>query len=109
MTKSKVIIDSVTKSEGSTRRRTRYGYVWLDSKGKVHRIDGPAVDQVDGVKEWYKHGTLHRLDGPAIEWADGPVEYYVDGRQFTEDEFNCYIDHATGEVFVPPGKKLRHD
>lgn len=31
---------------------------------------------------------LHRLDGPAIESVDGYKEWYVDDKQLTEQEFN---------------------
>lgn len=77
--------------------------------GEYHRDDGPAVDRTDGNRQWYKHGKLHRTDGPAVEYPGGGKRWWVDGRQFTRDEFNLYVDQATGEVFVPPGKKLRHD
>ena len=26
---------------------------WRNKKGKLHRIDGPAVEYVDGYKEWH--------------------------------------------------------
>jgi hypothetical protein len=37
--------------------------------------------------EYRKSYLLHRLDGPAIEWVDGKVEYYIDGYHLTYDEF----------------------
>jgi hypothetical protein len=40
---------------------------WKNKEGKLHRLDGPAVDYVDGRKQWYKNGLRHRLDGPAVE------------------------------------------
>ncbi len=39
--------------------------------GKLHRIDGPAIEWADGSKSWYLNGELHRIDGPAIELANG--------------------------------------
>lgn len=28
---------------------------------------GPAIIYSNGSKRWYRHGKLHRLDGPAVE------------------------------------------
>jgi len=50
--------------------------VWRNEQGQVHRLDGPAVERVDGSKEWYQNGQCHRLDGPAVERADGSKEWY---------------------------------
>lgn len=79
---------------------------WLN--GELHREDGPAVEMYNG-KRWYRHGQLHRLDGPARIVPGRESEYYVNGHQFTEEEFYRYVDQDTGEVFLPPGKKLTHD
>ena len=43
---------------------------YLDSKGKYHREDGPAVLR-NGNYFWIIHGRLHREDGPAIEFSNG--------------------------------------
>lgn len=74
----------------------RFGNKLWIVKGKLHRLEGPAVeiaeddkilDIVDGTefkyykgdKFWFVKGKLHRLDGPAIERADGSVEYWENG------------------------------
>ena len=31
---------------------------------------------------------LHRLDGPAIEWSNGTKYWYVEGKGYSENEFN---------------------
>jgi hypothetical protein len=61
----------------------------------LHREDGPAIEYVNGRKEWYLNGERHREDGPAVEYAneykawwlndnihrtDGPAVEYSDGR-----------------------------
>ena len=38
---------------------------------KLHRENGPAVEDANGNKWWYLNGELHRLDGPAVEFANG--------------------------------------
>ena len=46
-----------------------------------HREDGPAVEDVDGHKEWWVNGVLHRLDGPALEYVNGHKEWWVNGNR----------------------------
>lgn len=29
---------------------------WEDSDGRLHRINGPAVERLDGSHDWYIHG-----------------------------------------------------
>jgi hypothetical protein len=43
--------------------------------GKLHRVDGPAIEWADGSKEWLLNGKLHRADGPACE-------YVINGRKY---------------------------
>jgi len=55
----------------------------------LHRLDGPAVEHADGIKEWYVDGHRHRLDGPAFENVNGHQAWYVDGEELTEKQFNA--------------------
>jgi antitoxin component YwqK of YwqJK toxin-antitoxin module len=55
--------------------------------GKLHRTDGPAIEYAYGTKYWYQNGKIHRTDGPAIEWADGTKEWYIEGKPLSEAEF----------------------
>jgi len=48
--------------------------------GKLHRLDGPAVEYADGSKFWYLNGKLHRTDGPAVEYADGNKEWWLNDK-----------------------------
>lgn len=84
---------------------------WLNEDGMLHRIDGPAVEENNGSKEWFFNGErhredgpaielnnghkswwinnkLHRIDGPAIEWNDGDKSWFINDKQLTEEEFN---------------------
>jgi len=48
--------------------------VWyLDEK--IHRVNGPAIESINGEKSWYRRGILHREDGPAIINNEGQVWY----------------------------------
>ena len=60
---------------------------WFQN-GKLHRLDGPAVEWSSGGKEWYQNGKFHRLDGPAVELANGDKAWHIEGRKLTEEEFN---------------------
>lgn len=70
--------------------------IWTNKNGQYHRIDGPAIEYVDGSKFWYKNGLLHRTDGPACEYASGRQYWYLsskrcwylNGEKMTEEEFD---------------------
>ena len=53
---------------------------WRDPYGKLHRVDGPAVENASGTKKWYLRGKLHRNGGPAVELADGSKWWYFEGK-----------------------------
>lgn len=95
--------------------------------GKLHRIDGPAREFVDGTRFWYLHGQkhredgpaevfssgnrywyfedrLHRIDGPAIERNDGKKYWYLNGIQITEEEHQ--IRTKSEHQCIHTGKKL---
>lgn len=80
-----------------------YGTIrYYNTQNQLHNDEGPAVEFISGVKEWFyrgmRHnshgpaiieatGTLyyylydktHRIDGPAIIWSDGDIEYWIEG------------------------------
>ena len=55
--------------------------------GKFHRVDGPAIECVNGIKFWYINGELHRTDGPAIEYLNGSKYWYFNGKEFTFNQW----------------------
>jgi hypothetical protein len=52
---------------------------YYNKKELIHRLDGPAIEWVEGSKEWYQNGELHRLDGPAVETSCGYKYWCQDG------------------------------
>ena len=38
-------------------------------------------------KRWFLNGKIHREDGPAIEQDDGRQWFYLYGKEYTHDEF----------------------
>ena len=61
------------------------GMRWWFQNGKFHRLDGPAVEDADDNREWRQHGKLHRIDGPAVEKADGEREWWRRGKLHRTD------------------------
>ena len=53
--------------------------------GKLHREDGPAIENTNGDKYWYLDGKCHREDGPACELANGSKAWYLNGKLHRED------------------------
>ena len=58
---------------------------WLNSKGELHRLDGPAEEWSNGSKAWYQNGQLHRVDGPAAEGAGGDITWWQHGQRHRVD------------------------
>jgi hypothetical protein len=54
---------------------------WLNSKGQIHRDDGPAIIGAHGYQAWMQNGEWHREDGPARTWPDGTKEWYIHDKQ----------------------------
>lgn len=99
---------------------TRYTYKWraggqdlhnsatkegafVDSKGNLHRLDGPA-QCVRDYKGWHKHGNYHRIGAPARSWDGGSTgwgeatleEWYVEGLSHREDGPAIVFSHKPG-------------
>ena len=51
--------------------------------GKMHREDGPAIEDANGSRGWYLNGKRHREDGPAVDWANGTRQWFLHGMKLT--------------------------
>jgi hypothetical protein len=60
---------------------------WRLPNYKYHREDGPAIEWIDGDKEWHRNGKLHREDGPAVEFNDGFKGWYLNGINYTKNGY----------------------
>lgn len=83
----------IKMTEDDTFDRLRYHLVvsstgtrlYHNNAGQLHRIGGPAVEWIDGDKEWFVEDELHREDGPAIELSNGTKKWYRKGKLHRED------------------------
>jgi hypothetical protein len=58
------------------------GHVFHQVDGKLHSTDDkPAVIYADGARWWYSRGKIHRVGGPAIIWANGVEEHWQMGER----------------------------
>ena len=81
------------------------GYSAWYLNGKLHREDGPAVEDSNGHKSWYLNGELHREDGPAVEWSNENKSWYLNGVKYTESEFKIKIQ-TSKDITVAELEKL---
>jgi len=50
---------------------------------------------------WYKEGKCHRLDGPAIEYVNGFKSWYILNKHLKEKDFNSWISRISRiRVFI---------
>ncbi|MCW1839530.1 hypothetical protein [Prosthecomicrobium hirschii] len=50
---------------------------------------------------WYRHGRLHRENGPAIENSDGSKEFWLDDAEYEVDEYAKKLwPNDTGEQVI---------
>lgn len=56
-----------------------------DEQGRLHRLDGPAIEDGKGSFVWYKDGLIHRDDGPAVmlvnENGTTEEQFWMEGKQ----------------------------
>jgi len=78
--------------------------IHYNSKGQLHRDDGPAMEHANGSKAWYRNGQLHRDDGPAVECANGYKAWYRRGKLHRDD--GPGIERADGSKYWYRNGKL---
>ena len=80
-----------------------------NSKGQLHRIDGPAVANQDGTKAWFINDKYHRLDGPAVVWSGGIEEWWLNGIDYFKPRHNKLVLFFILEprrIDIDPSKRL---
>jgi len=70
-----------------------------------HRLDGPAVILYNDDKFWYKHGKRHRLDGPAIELSYLNC-WFINGKELNKKEVENWIKDNNINLKTKIGQSL---
>ena len=83
--------------------RTEY----LNSKGQLHREDGPAVENSNEDKYWYLNGNCHRENGPAIEYSNGDKCWFLNNQFHRED--GPAVEYANGSKYWYLNGKLHRE
>lgn len=106
---------------GHSVRVTSYFVAWY-RHSKLHRLDGPAVEYINGRtdwhqdgrrhrvgepaiiytsgrREWWQNGRRHRLGGPAVEYMDGTKEWWQNGRRHRMDGPAVEYPNGGGEWY----------
>ncbi len=67
--------------------------IYYNDKNQYHREDGPAIEWSNGNKWWCINGFLHRIDGPAIVDID-PYNnvYYIMGKEYSSKDWLAIKD-----------------
>lgn len=73
----------------------------FDENGILHSEGTPTVIYPEGSREYFWHGMRHRMDGPAIELSNGVKQYYVLDKKITNIEFQ-----RLSMLFVPVTNNL---
>ena len=56
------------------------------------------VKFASGTMFWYFKGKLHRIDGPAVEWHDGTKDYFLNNEICSYQEWYTIVNNL--EKFI---------
>jgi hypothetical protein len=101
---------------------TKSGTKYWRKKGKLHRVNGPAIEYKNGdncwyqdgmvhrvggpastyfgIQSWYENNRLHRLGGPAMELSGKRKLYYINGEEYSEKEYFKLCSRKNIEISV---------
>lgn len=54
---------------------------YFNSKNKLHRLDGPAVEYADGSFRWCENDKPHRIGGPQYFNYPNSYKWWINGKQ----------------------------
>lgn len=55
---------------------------------------------------WFKQGLLHNENGPAIQYPDYRKDWYLNGIEYSEEEFNNYLEKKKLNVSLQSSLKM---
>jgi hypothetical protein len=77
-------MENYVKREVDYQGNIRY----YNSKSDLHRLDGPAIEWIDGDKEWWVIGNRHRLNGYAVSWRSVHKFWYLKNKNYSKSCHN---------------------
>ena len=73
--------------------------------GKLHRLDGPAVERKSGTNLWFAYGNFHRVDGPALECEySAKNAWYLGGKWLNTREVENWIKQNKIDLSTEEGQ-----
>ena len=94
------MINTIQISENCWKHIDKYDTIFYtntpDPDSELHRENGPALEWLDGTKEWRINGKLHREDGPAIE-LKCRKEWWINGKLHRVG--NPAVEYSIGETY----------
>ncbi len=60
---------------------------YINEQNQYHRIDGPAIEYIDGTKFYIINDLYHKVDGPAMEYPDGSKNYYLMDEEYSYEDW----------------------
>ena len=58
---------------------------------KLHRVNGPAIEGPNGLREWWINGELLKTNNKPIEWFDGRKRRRVEKKNTNTKEISIWI------------------
>ena len=101
---------NIMTREGDKPSKYSYGEVtYTNSKGQIHRENGPAIIMADGTEKWFFNNKLHRDgDKPAIYNKDMTiVKYYKNGDCHRDGDMPAIFDKDGSTYYYKNGKLHR--
>ena len=81
-----------------------FGTRYYNTRGQLHRDEGPAIEWIDGGKEWFQNGQMHRIGGPTVEWGS-LRQWFLFGVEYTEQAYYAKLASLEAQN-TRPGKTL---
>ena len=92
----------VWTEDGGYQSLTIDEYLEFDET-RFHRVGGPANISDHGEAWWYK-GKVSRVDGPAVVDKDGSVEWWLDNKPLPTEEVEAWIKENQIDLSTEEGQ-----
>lgn len=79
--------------------------------GKLHRMNGPAIEFAGGAAAYFQDGKLHCTNGPAIYWPyEEDCQWFIQGQRIlSKRETQSSIKSLRAKMLNSSPSKKKHD